>query len=181
VRGQVAVVGTAAGEGFAGYRLAYFPGLSPTAIQPISEGAGTPLQNEALGVWDVSRLNGLYTLLLTVQHESGGFSEANVPVTVDNTPPSVAIRFPIANQSIFTDDEWVIVQAQAQDDVSLKQVEFYVDSAGQPFATKTVPPFTERWRIPGAGCRQFHVVAEDAAGNRARSEPVRICLVERGG
>lgn len=181
VRGQVAVVGTAAGEGFSGYRLAYFPGLSPAAIQPISEAEGVPLENETLGIWDVSRLNGLYTLLLTVYHEGGGFSEASVPVTVDNTPPSVAVRFPIANQSIFTDDEWVIVQAQAQDDVSLARVEFYVDGAGQPFATKTVPPFTERWRITGAGCRQFHVTAEDAAGNRARSEAVRICLVEREG
>jgi membrane peptidoglycan carboxypeptidase len=181
VRGQVQVVGTAAGEGFAGYRLAYFPGLSPTAIQPIGEGDTMPRQNDVLGVWDVSGLDGLYTLLLTVQREDGSFSETSVPVTVDNTPPTVAIRFPVPNQSIFTDDEWVVVQAQAQDDVSLDRVEFYVDNAGQPFATSTVPPFTEKWTIRGPGCRQFRVVAVDAAGNRASSEPVRVCLVERGG
>jgi hypothetical protein len=180
VRGQVSVTGNAGGDGFASYRLAYFPGLTPAAIQPIVEGITEPRENAELGVWDVGGLNGLYTLLLTVTREDGSFEEVSVPVTVDNKPPSARIRFPLPNQSIFTDDEWVVVQAQAEDDVSLERVEFYVDNAGAPFAISTVPPFTERWTIRGEGCHNFRVLAVDAAGNETRSEPVRVCLVARG-
>jgi membrane peptidoglycan carboxypeptidase len=180
VRAEIEVLGSAGGDGFAGYRLAYFPGLSPTAIQPISEGETTPRVDEVLGTWDVSGLNGLYTLLLTVQREDGSFNEVSVPLTIDNTAPDVQIRYPIANQSIFTDEEWVIIQAYAEDDVSLASVEFYADNAENPFAVSTVPPFTEKWRIRGAGCHTFRVAAVDAAGNRTLSEAVPVCLVERG-
>lgn len=180
VRGQVQITGNAGGDGFASYRLAYFPGLTPSAIQPISDGVTEPRENAELGVWDVSGLNGLYTLLLTVQKEDGSFEEVSVPVTVDNTAPTAQIRFPLPNQSIFTDDDYVIVQAQAEDDVSLERVEFYVDNAGVPFAISTVPPYTERWPIRGTGCHSFRVLAVDAAGNETSSEPVRVCLVARG-
>jgi hypothetical protein len=31
----------------------------------------------------------------------------------------------------------------------------------------TVPPYTEKWDIPGPGCHSFRVVAVDAAGNES--------------
>jgi hypothetical protein len=74
----------------------------------------------------------------------------------------------------------VIVQALVSDDISIDRVEFFVDDAGVPFAISTVPPFTEKWTIPGPGCHRFSVVAFDAAGNKSESQPVRACLVERG-
>ena len=68
-------------------------------------------------------LDGLYTLLLTVVREDGTFEEASVPVTVDNIGPTAEILFPLENQIIFEDDEWVIVQARVEDDISDKSLE----------------------------------------------------------
>ncbi|MCI0394743.1 MAG: transglycosylase domain-containing protein [Chloroflexi bacterium] len=176
---QIEIVGSAGGDNFAYYRLAFFRGLTPADLQSIVEQETAPKRNEALGVWDVSNLNGLYTLLLTVVRQDGSFDEVSLPVTVDNTPPTAEILFPLQDQSIFTDEEWVIVQAQAGDDLSIDRVEFYADGAGVPFAISTVPPFTEKWRIPGPGCHVFKVIAFDAAGNEAESAAVSVCLVER--
>lgn len=179
VEGLVQITGTVGVENFASYRLAFFQGLTPDNLQTIVQEAQLPDDSGYLGQWDVTGLNGLYTLLLTVQREDGSFDEASVPVTVDNTPPTARVVFPIPNQAIFTDDEWVIVQAFAEDDISIDRVEFYIDNADVPFAIKTVPPFTEKWTIRGPGCHLFRVVAIDAADNRTSSDSVRVCLVAR--
>jgi len=179
VEGLVDIEGSVEIEGFGGYRLAYFEGLIPEDIQVIVDDVQQAIGDGPLAQWDVSRLNGLYTLLLTVQREDGSFEEVSVPVTVDNSPPGAQIVFPVPNQSIFTDDEWVIVQAFAEDDISIDRVEFYIDNADVPFAIKTIPPFTEKWTIRGPGCHQFRVVAIDAAGNRTSSDSVPVCLIDR--
>lgn len=186
VEGIVDIQGAIDAEAFSSYRLAYFAGLTPVDIQTIVD--NVPLNDDAppdeegvLGQWDVSRLNGLYTLILTALRDDGSFEEVSVPVTVDNTLPEARIIFPVPNQSIFTDEEWVIIQAFAEDDISIDRVEFYIDNADVPFAVKTVPPFTEKWTIPGPGCHQFRVVAYDAAGNRSSSDAVSVCLIDRGG
>lgn len=179
VKGEVEVSGNVSGDDFDYYRLAYFEGLSPADLQMISDQVSEPKDNEVLGSWDVSDLDGLYTLLLTVVHKDGSFNEVSVPVTVDNTPPSARIVFPLEGQNIFTDEEWVIVQAQVDDDVSIDRVEFYADGSGVPFAIATVPPFTEKWTIVGSGCHSFHVLAIDAASNETESSPITVCLVER--
>ncbi|MEZ4643965.1 MAG: Ig-like domain-containing protein [Chloroflexota bacterium] len=179
VQGQVAISGTVNIDNFAYYRLAYFEGLTPTDLRTIADTVTEPVANGVLGIWDVENLNGLYTLLLTAVRQDGSFEEVSLPLTVDNTPPAAEILFPLPNQEIFTDDEWVIIQAQASDDLSLARVEFFVDNAGVPFAISTVPPFTEKWTIRGAGCHNFRVVAVDAAGNETEGTAVPVCLVER--
>ncbi|MCA9962152.1 MAG: hypothetical protein KC443_24120, partial [Anaerolineales bacterium] len=179
VQGQVAISGTVNIDNFAYYRLAYFEGLTPTDLRTIADTVTEPVANGVLGIWDVENLNGLYTLLLTAVRQDGSFEEVSLPLTVDNTPPAAEILFPLPNQEIFTDEEWVIIQAQASDDLSLARVEFFVDNAGVPFAISTVPPFTEKWTIRGAGCHNFRVVAVDAAGNETEGTAVPVCLVER--
>ncbi|MCA9939503.1 MAG: transglycosylase domain-containing protein [Anaerolineales bacterium] len=179
VKDRLTIVGSARGDNFAYYRLATFKGLTPVDVTPIVDNVTEPKDNAVLGEWDVANLNGLYTILLTVVRADGTFAEASVQVTIDNTPPTADILFPLPDQSIFTDEEWVIIQAQVTDDVSVARVEFYVDGAGVPFAISTVPPFTEKWTIPGPGCHQFRVVGVDAAGNETPSQPVRVCLVAR--
>lgn len=85
VSGQVSLTGTAGGDDFAYYRLAYFPGLLPEAMQTIVEPADTPVTRGELGVWDTTTLtDGLYTVLLTVGKPDGTFAEVAIPVTVDN-------------------------------------------------------------------------------------------------
>jgi membrane carboxypeptidase/penicillin-binding protein len=179
VNGDVEILGSARGENFAYYRLSYFEDLTPVDLLGVTDDIDQQREEEVLGSWDVSALNGLYTLLLTVVRQDGTFDEISVPVTVDNSPPEAEILFPIEDQSIFVDEEWVIVQALVTDDISVDRVEFFADRAGVPFAISTVPPFTEKWTIPGPGCHVFSVVAFDAAGNESESEPVSVCLVER--
>jgi membrane peptidoglycan carboxypeptidase len=85
VGGQMSVVGSAGGEEFAYFRLAYFPGLLPEAMQTLVERGETPVEAAELGIWDTTLVeDGLYTLLLTVVHEDGTFDEVAVPVMVEN-------------------------------------------------------------------------------------------------
>jgi hypothetical protein len=83
--------------------------------------------------------------------------------------------FPLPEQGFRVADEWIVIQALAEDDNSLEQVSFFVDGGESPFAVSTVPPFSEVWAITGAGCRSFHIVARDAAGNETTSDAVRVC------
>ena len=81
------MVGSAGGDDFAYYRLAYFPGLLPEAMQLLVERSETPVENDELGVWDTTLLDdGLYTLLLTVVHGDDTFDEVAIPVTISNEP-----------------------------------------------------------------------------------------------
>ncbi|MGD2078544.1 MAG: transglycosylase domain-containing protein, partial [Chloroflexota bacterium] len=179
IKGETVIVGNAKGGDMAYYRLSYFPGLTPLNLQSITDEVRGQKDNEPLGIWDVSDLDGLYTILLTVVRGDGTFQEVSVPLTVDNEPPQAEIVFPLPEQVVFEDDEWIIVQARVEDNISVDRVEFFVDGAGVPFAISTVPPFTEKWTIPGPGCHTFQVVAHDAADNEKVSEAVRTCVVER--
>lgn len=77
------VVGSAGGEDFAYYRLAYFPGLLPEAMQSLVARGETPVDSAELGAWDTTLVeDGLYTLLLTIVRQDGTFDEVAVPVTV---------------------------------------------------------------------------------------------------
>jgi membrane peptidoglycan carboxypeptidase len=167
ISGQIDIVGNAKLGDMAYYRLSYFPGLTPLNLQSITD--------EVRG----RKENGLYTILLTAVRNDGSFQEVSVPVTIDNEPPLAQIVFPLPEQIVFEDDEWVIVQARIEDNISIDRAEFFVDGAGVPFAISTVPPFTEKWTIPGPGCHTFYVVAHDAAGNETNSDSVRVCIVQR--
>ncbi len=88
ISGQWPMAGSAGGEGFSYYRLAYFPGLLPEAMQTLVARGETPVESAELGVWDTTLVeDGLYTLLLTVVREDGTFDEVAVPVTVENNRP----------------------------------------------------------------------------------------------
>jgi membrane carboxypeptidase/penicillin-binding protein len=179
INGLVEITGNAGGDDFRYYRLAYFEGLTPNQLETIADQVRVTRNNEMLAVWDTSELNGLYTLLLTVVRRDGSFDEVTLPVTVDNKPPSADIVFPIDDQIVFLEDEWIIIQAQVEDDISISSVDFFADGAEVPFAISTVPPFTEKWVILGEGCNLFRVVAHDAAGNNTESSPVKACVVDR--
>jgi hypothetical protein len=84
VNGIVAIKGLAAGDGFAGYRLAYFPDLVPDELHVIAEGTTAVPDAAVLAEWDTSGLDGLYTLLLTVFRQDGLFDEIAVPVSVQD-------------------------------------------------------------------------------------------------
>ncbi|MCG2784675.1 MAG: transglycosylase domain-containing protein [Anaerolineae bacterium] len=82
ISGQVTIRGSAAGEGFAYYRLQYGQGLSPTTWVLIGENATSPITDGILGVWDTVDLQGLYALQLVLIYEDGRIESTTVQVEV---------------------------------------------------------------------------------------------------
>lgn len=171
VRGQVAVVGAAETADLAHYRVAYFEGLAPTTLHVITDNVTLPPPDGVLAVWDTTPLNGLYTVVLTVVRQDGTFAEVNVPVTVDNVPPTAVLT---ATQPVAGGTE-VLLAVEAADEVQVARVAFYADGAGVPFATRTAAPFTAVVAQPPQGCTTFRAVAFDGAGNRGESAAVDVC------
>lgn len=179
LHGVVEITGTARAENFAFFRLQYGQGLYPTEYVQIGGDRGEPVENAPLGTWDTSALDGLYSLqLVVVKNDPNGgpftFETSSVAVTVDNRPPQVALLAPTPEQVFSPDDESVVLQTQAQDNLSLARVAFFVD--GVQFDQATVAPWSTRWRITGRGAHTFLARAYDAAGNFTDSAPVTITV-----
>ncbi len=88
----------------------------------------------------------MYTLRLLVMENSGNVLTYEMPVVVDNTPPTVEIVHP-GPDDIYTmeTDELVSITADAQDDWEMDRVEFFMD--GQKLGDATVAPYSVRWTI----------------------------------
>lgn len=174
VSGQVQLVGNVQLDNLAFYRIAFGSGLNPNAWQLVGSEHGETRNNELLETWDVSALDGLYSVQLTAVRHDQSIEQATIQVTVDNTPPEIALSFPLSEQEFFwPDDEWVTIQPLVQDNVSMDRVEFFVDN--QMVGSSAVAPFTYQWVIRGAvGSHSLYAVAYDAAGNSTESESVRI-------
>jgi len=183
LRDRVTITGRARSSNFAYYRLEYGQGLDPSAWIQIGPNHHQVVEEGFLEEWDVKGLEGLYTLQLTVVARDGGLKKTAMQVTIDNTPPMVHIAHPVPN-AIYSmkDDEWVNVQAEVVENFSMDRVEFYLDD--QLIGMSTVPPYTKKWtiRMQSTGLEKhlIHVVAFDAAGNRAESEKVPIRVIIGG-
>ncbi|MEA3346198.1 MAG: PBP1A family penicillin-binding protein [Chloroflexota bacterium] len=140
------ISGNAKGGDFRAWRLEYGPGLNPSSWSPIGGEHGHQVDHGPLEFWDVSKLEGLYTLRLTVMHHNRPPDQAAIQVTVDHTPPSLQLIYPPDEKEyVMEEDEYVNIQAKAEDNVSMDRVEFYLD--GELLKTSTVPPYTARWTI----------------------------------
>jgi hypothetical protein len=90
--------------------------------------------------------------------------QALVQVTLDNTPPQLAIMYPQAGQIIHIAQEpQVALQAQANDPF-LEKVEFYMD--GILVGQSSQAPYGVVWASK-AGKHVLSVTATDRAGNTA--------------
>jgi membrane carboxypeptidase/penicillin-binding protein PbpC len=174
VRGVVNITGNALPGNFSSYRLAYGQGINPTEWFQIGQSAYQRKENELLGQWNTNALDGLYSLRLTVVLTNGSQTDFVVPVTVDNQAPGIVLTYP-EDEAVYTFfDEYITVQPRANDNVSMDRVEVYMD--GQLIATTTVPPFSARWTITGAGQHEFWATAYDAAGNAQESNHVIVTV-----
>jgi hypothetical protein len=161
-RGKLNILGSAEGSDFVFYRLEFGQGLYPTGWIQIGTNSTVPVSEGLLGVWDTSGLNGLYALRLMVVHSDQRVEQALVQVTLDNTPPQVAITYPQAGQELsFTREPKVALQAQVNDPF-LAKVEFYIDEIR--VGTSEVSPFGVIWQAM-KGSHNLRVVAIDQAGN----------------
>ncbi len=172
VRGAVTIRGNARDSNFQLYRLDYGKGINPTEWVQIGTNHFAPRYNADLDVWDAHMLDGLYSLRLTVVRGDNTLLEFVIPVTVDNVPPSVEVLYPADHQTYKLSDEFVTIQPNVVDNISMDRVEFYVD--GQLIAISTIAPFNERWVITEAGTHFIELRAYDAAGNTTVSERITI-------
>ncbi len=181
VHGVVEIRGTAKSDAnFAFYRLQYGQGLFPTAWMQIQGDQTEQVDNGLLQTWDTTGLDGLYSLQLTVvkNDPSGGpytFDTATIQVTVDNQPPTIQLVAPAPGETlVFGQDEQVVMQAEARDNLSLSRVVFFVN--GSQVDMTTTPPYSTRWKLPGPGTYTLSAQAYDAAGNSAESQHVTITV-----
>ncbi|MBE3075244.1 MAG: hypothetical protein IMZ75_09915 [Actinobacteria bacterium] len=165
-RGRLKILGSAAGADFLSYRLEYGHGLYPPAWVQIGTDSPAPRSESLLGEWDTTGLDGLYALRLMVVRSDQRVEQALVQVTLDNTPPQVAISYPQAGQELNAAQEpQVALQAQVNDPF-LANVEFYVD--GVLAGESDLAPFGAIWTA-GAGPHTLRVVASDRVGNTAEA------------
>ncbi|NOZ07035.1 MAG: PBP1A family penicillin-binding protein [Chloroflexi bacterium] len=142
----VPIVGSAMASDFQLFRLEFGTGLDPTNWTQIGGDHYNQVDNNPLEFWDVRGLSGLYTLQLTVVKQNQTYERSSVLVTVDNISPTVKITYPPPDAIYQMEEaEWVNVQADATDNVSMDRVEFYLD--GVKFAESTVAPFNRHWTI----------------------------------
>jgi hypothetical protein len=161
-RGKIEILGSAAGADFVSYRLEYGQGLYPQAWVLIGTDGTSPVSEGVLGEWDTTGLNGLYALRLMVVRSDQRVDQAVVQVTLDNTPPQVAISYPQAGQELNAAQEpQVALQAQVNDPF-LAKVDFYVDNV--LVGESDLAPYGVFWKAK-AGRHTLRVVAADRAGN----------------
>jgi len=176
VRGRVTIEGNARGDNFQLYQVQYGEGLDPAAWIQIGGDHHNAVDHGVLEYWDVSGLEGLYSLRLVVRRHDGGIQEQVIQVSVDNTPPEIVLVYPWqGNVYKWQEDEWVNIQADARDNLAVERVEFFVDD--ELVGVSTVPPYNYKWRLKDGGLigpHKIHAVAYDAAGNSAESLRVDI-------
>lgn len=147
VSGRVTITGSAKADPFQLYRLEYGQGLNPTEWRQLGEDRFNPRENAPLEFWDtVGEVEGLYTLQLTVMRPDQSIERQTTQVTVDNTPPVLALINPEPDKVyVMEEDEWVNFQVDAIDNFAMDRVEFYMNN--YLVGETTVAPFTMRWTI----------------------------------
>jgi hypothetical protein len=176
VRGGVPIMGNARGD-FDFWWVQFGAGLFPTEWVKIEGNRGEQIDNGLLQNWDTAPLDGLYTVQLVALKKDGAFETSTVQVTVDNQPPTVTLLAPQPSDEFTVgQDDFVVIQPQAEDNFSLARVEFYVD--GSLVDTASVAPYSTRWPLSfgSEGRHALFVRAHDAAGNTGDSGQVTITV-----
>jgi hypothetical protein len=167
VGGELPISGTAAGSGFAFYRLLAGQGLNPQAWFQIGEDVRKPVVDGQLGIWDTRELSGLYAVQLLVVRQDRSVEKATTLVTVDNQPPEVIILYPGDDTDVApTQGARIVFQIQAEDNLGMESVMIYVD--GALLAKLIQPPYAISW-ISSPGTHTLRVQAVDRASNTAEA------------
>ena len=131
------------------------------------------------GRWNsLTVADGMYTMKATSTHnitDSLVQYSTELPILVDNTPPSVSITSPTDGSNVFG---VVDISADVFDDgVGVWIVFFYVD--GELQGSDDTPPYSCEWNTSGAseGTHTIEVVAYDFEGNNA-SDVVNVAVTD---
>ena len=146
IRGMVTIVGNTRIDNLNTYRLSFGKGIDPTQWTQIGGDHHERIDNSTLEQWDVSSLDGLYTLKLSVIDRNGKLTESAIQVIIDNQPPKVKVINPPSGAIYSPEkDEWVSIGVDAVDNASMARVDFFVD--GGYIGSSTVAPFNKKWTI----------------------------------
>lgn len=175
VRGNLSLQGTAGGSGFTFYRLQYGQGLNPQSWVQIGSDQDTPVSNGKLGVWDTTTIpDGLYALRLQVVYDDQTVKSATSQITVDNTAPVIFWQYPTTSQTMDTlSGGRITLQVTAEDQGSLRRVEWYVD--GQRIGQSSSAPYLFNWQATH-GKHTLSATAVDLAGNQSTTTPLEITI-----
>ncbi len=180
VRGPIPLLGNARGGDFHFYRLVYGTGMNPTEWAQIGPDHNNQVDKNVLELFDSTALaDGLYTLRLQVVEHNQNVRQHALQLTVDNTPPEVALTYPPNGQEYkYGFDEWVNINAEVRDNYAIARVEFYKNAEETPFEIRKVAPYNINWTLGSVGSYQFYVKVFDAAGNETQTEPVQVWVTE---
>ena len=172
VRGKVALRGSAAPPDLEFYRLQAGQGMNPDRWIQIGGDSEVQVEDGLLGTWDTGDLNGLYTLQLVIVGKDGRLETAAIQVSLDNTPPEIRVVNPVASTPPVRTGQQVVLQVEADDNLGVSEVEFYLD--GALIGTFRQEPFSLRWAPDLPGTFAFSARVKDLAGNQAEAAPVEI-------
>ena len=124
-------------------------------------------------LWDTTALaTGNYRLVAVASDEAGNIAQDEVEVLIqgscdesgDCPPKSVKIITPVAGSTVCGT---VTIEATAQDDNGLAEVEFFVD--GDSLGVDVESPYQKDWETTGdsKGEHQLKVIARDSSGQEA--------------
>jgi membrane peptidoglycan carboxypeptidase len=175
VSGKISIKGTAAGSKFTSYTIQTGEGINPATWLQVGTGGTSAVRNGELALWDTSGLDGLYAIRLIVVDQDQAVKTATIQVTVDNTPPSVKIDYPAADQQIRPVNNSVTLQADIEDSSGLARVEWWLD--GKLVLTQTNAPYV--YLMPASqGSHTLQVTAVDNAGNTTKTNAVSFAIVK---
>ncbi len=163
VEGVLEIRGTAAGEGFDYYRIQVGQGLNPQEWVRLGEDVHGTISDNLLAVWDTSELSGLYAIQLLVVREDNSLDIATAQISIDNEAPTMQTLYPKMGDVLnYQQDKQIELQVEAEDNLGVQSVEFYVDF--QQVGVVTEAPYVWTWAT-SAGHHHLKVIVRDRAGN----------------
>lgn len=169
VSGPVTITGSAADDSFQSYSLHYGAGAEPAAWEYLQY-SNLAVENGALADWYTGALaDGVYSIRLTADDNSGLSASASLMVTVDNTPPVFAGLASASDDG--NGDSITLSWTAASDNYSTPS--YYIFKSTAPgIGDPSTPDYTATgtsYQITGLEQNTtyyFVVRAVDAAGNR---------------
>ncbi len=117
--------------------------------------------------WNTAAVtNGSHTLSAVATDAAGNTATASIPVTMNNTPPTVSMTSPASGS--FVNGGTITVTANATDSVGVTGVQFKLDGTNLgAVITGAGPSYNLTWNTSGVanGPHTLSAVATDAAGN----------------
>ena len=169
VRGEVDILGTVNVDTMQSFQVRYGAGIRPTQWIAIGETQTEFNEGESLGIWDVSGLEGSYTVQISVQNRDGSIDSDGVNVIVDNLPPTISLNAGDNNQLIYRWPTQTVIplEANADDNLAIDRVEFY--NNGILLGERTSAPYEWIFTIERVGIENFTATVFDEAGNQSSS------------